>query len=107
MKRFVEIAGVAVAEHLGDHLNGKLCVFQQQAGFFHALFQEKLGKSPAGFFMEVSGYIVWMITEMGSQVFQRHGFRMSFDEENHPSCQGCILGGGGDSLRHIFWINTS
>ena len=53
MEGFIKIARVAVTEHVGNHINRKFRVFEQQAGFFHALFEEKLGKCPAGLFVEV------------------------------------------------------
>ena len=40
MEGFIKIARVAVTEHIGNHLNRKFRVFEQQAGFFHALFEE-------------------------------------------------------------------
>lgn len=43
MEGFIKIARVAVTEHVGNHLNRKFRVFEQQAGFLHALFEEKLG----------------------------------------------------------------
>ena len=53
MEGFIKIARVAVAEHVSDHLDREFRIFEQQTGFFHALFEEKLGKCPAGLFVEV------------------------------------------------------
>lgn len=51
-ERLVEIAGIAVAQHIGDFLHGQFCCFQQAGRPFHPLFQEDLGELFPGFLPE-------------------------------------------------------
>ena len=61
LKRFVEIAMVAIANQRSDFLYGKGGVPKQDDHSFHSFFQQDLGEGFAGLFMEQRGNISGMI----------------------------------------------
>ena len=69
LKRFVEIAAVAVAQHGSNFFDGKIGVIEQQVCFSHSRFKQKLRKRFAGLFREQPGDIDRVVAKMGGGGF--------------------------------------